>query len=513
MVKNIPIGRNPGMALIMAAFLGIAAVVCHAAPSEPRKITDQQINDVVEQTLQTDSVLPGNQIDAKTSEGIVVLTGTVNNLMAWERAAKLAEAIRGVRGVVNTIKLEVEPVSDDALQNSAVSALFYDAATNSLDFKVGAKAGVVTLDGKVQSYLEKELAVHVVKGVKGVREVKDGITVKNKANRSDFEIAADVRRIIDIDVWLDSSLIITKVKGDIVILTGEVGSYAQYQRAIARAWTAGVKSVDAEGLKIDSWAIKSGQRKETIATKTDPQIRKAVQDTFYYDPRVYSLDPKVAVDLGVVTLTGLVDNLKAKRAAEQDAKNTAGVWHVRNLLKVRPKKSTADDKIAQNVKSALLRDPFLDGYQIDARAKYGVVTLTGAVDSFYEKAEADDIASRAVGVVDVKNNIAVNYPNLVNCNLGCDLYWTNKAPYCYLDASRSPGYYTGGYTSDMAVKNSIEEKMFWNPFVKRDAITVTVENGTVTLTGEVASWVGHQVATELAFQGGAWYVKNMLEVK
>jgi osmotically-inducible protein OsmY len=29
----------------------------------------------------------------------------------------------------------------------------------------------------------------------------------------------------------------------------------------------------------------------------------------------------------------VVDNLKAKRAAEQDAKNTWGVWQVKNLLK------------------------------------------------------------------------------------------------------------------------------------------------------------------------------------
>jgi hypothetical protein len=36
----------------------------------------------------------------------------------------------------------------------------------------------------------------------------------------------------------------------------------------------------------------------------------------------------------VVTLTGTVDNLKAKRAAEQDAKNTVGVWRVTDLLKV-----------------------------------------------------------------------------------------------------------------------------------------------------------------------------------
>jgi len=44
------------------------------------------------------------------------------------------------------------------------------------------------------------------------------------------------------------------------------------------------------------------------------------------------------------------------------------------------------------------------------KAKNGVITLTGSVDSYYEKARAEDITSRANGVLNVKNNLAVSYP-------------------------------------------------------------------------------------------------------
>jgi hypothetical protein len=62
-----------------------------------------------------------------------------------------------------------------------------------------------------------------------------------------------------------------------------------------------------------------------------------------YDPRVISFNPEVNVTNGKVVLTGVVSNLKAKRAAEIDARNVVGVWKVENLLKVKGKQDLATD--------------------------------------------------------------------------------------------------------------------------------------------------------------------------
>lgn len=230
-----------------------------------------------------------------------------------------------------------------------------------------------------------------------------------------------------------------------------------------------------------------------------------------FDPRVFSLNPSVEVKNGVVTLTGAVENLKVKRAAEQDAKNTVGVRRVKNLLRVRPSKPLADDKIAQNVIAAFFRDPVLDGFEIAVKSKHGMVTLTGTVVSFYEKAEAEDVASRARGVIEVKNNLSVSYPSVADYYSGYDPYWS--FPSYYLNSS--PFSSTRPYRSDAEIKEDIEDEMFWSPWVwmHHDGITVTVTNGVATLNGTVSSWFTYNIATENAFEGGASQVINNITVK
>ena len=494
---------------IIVVALGIVSATGWAAPKDQKKMTDQQITNAIEYKLLTDSAMINNQIDAKVNDGIVTLSGMADYLMVRERAGKLAQTIRGVRGVVNTILLKPSVRPDDKIRNDVDSALSYVAATESYRLKPVVKAGVVTLSGAVQSYGERQLAMYVTKGVKGVKEVKDSIIVTNRSERPDTEIATEVKRALAIDVWLEPTFINTEVKDGVVTLSGTVGSSAQYGRASQLAWTAGVKSVHTGELKIEPWAKVSGQRKETVVTKSDPQIKQAVHDAFIYDPRVFSFNPSVDVEFGVVTLTGTVNNLKAKRAAEQDTKNTVGVWLVKNLLKVRSPKPPTDEKVAQNVKAALLRDPVVEGYPITARAMHGVVTLTGTVDSFFEKAEAEDVASRAKGAIDVKNNLKVSYPTVTYYSTGYDPYWSYQ-PYFF---NRSPYAATWPYSSDAEVKNDIEDVMFWSPWVDRDDITVKVANGVATLTGTANSWFEFNKATENAYEGGATQVYNNIAVR
>jgi len=506
-------GRQSTRALLVAACLGLASVTGWAAPREQQKMTDQQIARAVDHTLLTDSALLYDQIDTEVTEGIVTLSGTAYRLMAKDRAARIAQSIRGVRGVVNTIFLKTPLMSDDTVRQEVESALLYDAATDSYELTPAVTDGIVTLRGTVQSYLEKQLAVHVAKGVRGVQEVRDSITVRTIGKRPDSEIAAEVNRAFATSVWLATSIIAADVKAGVVTLTGTVNSAALHSRASQLAWTANVRSVDVSGLKIDPWPRASDQSNETTATKEDSEIKEAVKAAFLYDPRVFSLSPAVDVEHGVVTLTGVVDNLKAKRAAEQDAKNTVGVWRVKNLLKVRPAKPLSDDLLQQGVTLALLRDPFVDSYQITVKATNAVVTLTGTVPSYFQKAQAEDIASRANGVLSVRNNLAVSDPALVYHDLGYDPDWAYGPFYSYWDQARSSYYSTWPYLSDAEVRDDIETEMFWSPWVNSADITVEVANGVATLTGTAGSWFEYSKATESAYQGGASRVYNRIVVK
>lgn len=497
--------------IAQVAALGLASSIGWAAPA---RLTDRQITHAVERTLLSDSALPGNQIDAVTHEGIVTLSGATDNLIVKERAVKLAQSLRGVRGVLDTITLDIPVVANAVLRKNVEAALAFDVATDAYEIQPDAADGVVTLRGTVQSYLERDLSIHVARGVKGVRNVLDRIIIRHAAVRPDAEIRAEVRRSIDIDVWLAPQAITVEVKGGAVSLSGEVGSAALHERARARGWTAGVSSVNAEALYVESRATKRGQRSDAMAVRSDASIRQAVVDGFFFDPRVRSFVPGVEVESGVVTLSGLVDNLKSRRAAEQDARNTVGVRQVVNLLKVRPVRQPADSLIAANIREAFFRDPFVDGYQIDARVKRGVVTMTGNVDSYFEKVRAEDLAARGRGVVRVTNNLAVTHPDLVHHDLYADADWSDTQSYHAFansdHAVRAYGRHEGG---DAMIKSNIERELMWSPYVDRDQIVVSVDHGVATLTGTARSWPAFRAATTDALNGGASRVINLVKVE
>lgn len=502
-------GRHLVRALACAVFgsLLLQATSLQAQDNkQPEKITDKQITNAVEARFLFDNAVPWSFVDVKTDAGIVTLSGTADNLLAKDRAARIVESIKGVRAVVNNIDVQTVKRTDEEIRQDVERALLMDAAADSYELKPKVNGGVVTLTGTVQSFKEQNLALQLAKGVRGVKEVKDEIELKYKAQRPDPEIVADAQRALENDVWLNAAGIKVTANDGKVTLSGTVGSAAEKTRARTLAWVMGVQDVAAEGLKVDPLLANQMRRSPTKTVLNDEAIKKAVEDAFVADPRVFSFNPEVEVNNGIVTLTGVVDNIKAKNAAEQDAKNTLGVFSVRNYLKVRPVNPPDDDKLAQNVKQALLRDPIVESYEIDVQAGNGTVTLEGNVDSFYEKSQAEDVANRINGVVLVNNNLDVRNPAITYYNMRWDPYFHYQP------------HYTGTTTywkdrSDPEIKNDITDELFWSPFVDEDEVNVSVDNRVATLTGAVDTWNEYFAAAENAREGGAASVINRLKVE
>lgn len=63
------------------------------------------------------------------------------------------------------------------------------------------------------------------------------------------------------------------------------------------------------------------------------------------------------------------------------------------------------------------------------------------------------------------------------------------------------------------MRRDIERQLFWSPFVDENQVVVGVDAGRVTLTGTADSWRERDAAMENAFEGGAVYVENRLNVK
>ncbi len=493
------------IAVPMVFFAMLAMLTGSAVGAE--EITDMAITDAVEDEIIIDPAVSITGIDISTENGVVTLTGTVNNILAKERAEKIAETVKGVRAVVNTINV-VPPVmrSDMEIRDDITDALLDHPATESYEVSVSVEDNVVHLTGNVESWQERTLAGKVARGVKGVREVNNDINVTYEIDRTDQEIKEDVRAALEYDVLVDDALINLTVNNGEVVLTGTVGSAAEKSEAIRDAWVAGVSSVDAGELEVEGWARDPEMRADKYRTRSDSEIKEAVTNALIADPEVFSFNIRPEVEGGVVTLRGKVTSLKSRRSAAEAVRDVVGVVSVNNRLKVRTDEPFTDRRVESRVQNALVRDPYIDRYDITVDVINGVANLYGTVDSYFEKAQADDVAARVSGVVAVDNNIAVED---VSDPYLYDPYVEDWHVYDYDWYDYQPGY---TFKSDAEIKEDIESEFFWSPFVDGGDIAVTVEDGKATLTGNVDSWSEYSAATENAYEGGATWVRNELDV-
>ncbi len=504
--------HNRTMKIQLTAVLAIVvlmAVVMMPTHADAREMTDADITLVVMDALTYDPGVSGYLVDVETNNGIVVLGGSATNLMAKRRAAKLAETVKGVRSVVNTIKVKSLGRPDAEIRDDVVGALAANPATNAWEIDVAVRDGAVGLSGAVNSWYEKQLAAKIARSVRGVMEVDNKLALDYEQDRPDAEIAAEIREKLRWDELVDDALITVEVEDNEVTLGGTVGSAAERRYAISDAWVDNVERVNADALEVADWARDDRFRTNKYVPRSDDEIADALNDALFYDPRVASFDVEVAVDNGIVTLSGVVDNLKAKRAASQVANRTVGVWTVKNQLNVRPTEPVSDAMVAADVRMALLRDPYVNRYDVTVTVDDGIAHLNGEVDSYFEKAQADDVASQVSGVVAVQNNLDVqDESNALLRDPWVNYDWWDIADYNWYAIPDNRAV----VMSDQQIEELIESKFFWSPFVDSEEINVTVDAGVAILTGEVDTWSERIEATAKALEGGAVQVDNKLIV-
>lgn len=142
---------------------------------------------------------------------------------------------------------------------------------------------------------------------------------------------------------------------------------------------------------------------------TDVRIHADVLDELRWDTRVNETEVGVEVDNGVVTLTGTVESLAKKQAAERAAHHVSGVLDVANDIRVVPPGSLqrTDTDIAQAVRRALEWDVFVPQERIQSTVTNGWVTLSGTVDRWAQRVDAYQAVVRLAGVRAVVNAIIV----------------------------------------------------------------------------------------------------------
>jgi osmotically-inducible protein OsmY len=123
--------------------------------------------------------------------------------------------------------------SDEQVQLDVIDELRWDPTVGRSEIAVAAEEGVVTLAGRVDSYMKRFAAIRAAERVTGVQVVVDDIKVKlpSDAQRIDSDIAHAVAAVLTWDVEVPADRIKADVRKGLVTLDGDVDWH--YQRAAA----------------------------------------------------------------------------------------------------------------------------------------------------------------------------------------------------------------------------------------------------------------------------------------
>ena len=154
-----------------------------------QRFDDATLTATIKSKLLWNSVTEGLNIEVAAAQGVVTLKGQAKDADAKQLAGSLASNTDGVTEVNNLISVSArdtqaikeqneaqansvrEEFSDAWITSKVKSSLIYSRNLDGLNIKVDTKSGVVSLDGVVANYAEKELAVEIARNIRGVKGV------------------------------------------------------------------------------------------------------------------------------------------------------------------------------------------------------------------------------------------------------------------------------------------------------------------------------------------------------
>ena len=363
---------------------------------------DQEVIANVKQELAETEGLDGESIRVTLDDGMIALSGEVDNILAHDRAIRAATTVRGVRAIDDNLTVRPSDRPDRQIERDVETALAINPATEYWDINVVVVDGRATLDGSVESLAEKSLASRVAKGVRGVRSVQNDIVIDFPADRTDADIAHDVTELLRWNTIVDAEAIEIEVEDDVVTLSGQVDSLYEKQLAAQLAEVIGVQEVDISNLDV-RWTEGDGD----ALPGNGRELEQAVRMVLSLDPRLDAFELDIEAENGVVTLAGTVASIEARQVAGDAARGTLGVETVRNRLEVDPPE-VPDRELERRVSGALQRSPYVGDATVEVDAVDGEVYLEGEVDSWFERYVVGDAAAHVNGVVEVNNNVRVD---------------------------------------------------------------------------------------------------------
>jgi len=224
--------------------------------------SDEQLKQEVLGELRWDSRVKETEVGVTVNEGVVTLTGTVDNYAKKIAAQEAARRVVGVLDLANDlrVKLPGSLIRDDTEIARAVRyVLEWDVLVPDQRIFSTVSDGWVTLEGSVDNLREREDAERAVRFLLGVRGVSNELVVSEQGVEPE-EVRAVIEEALERRAERAAAHIKVTVDDGAVTLAGSVRSWAE-KRAImgAVSHAPGVRTVH-DHLRINPYQAAAGSQ-------------------------------------------------------------------------------------------------------------------------------------------------------------------------------------------------------------------------------------------------------------
>ena len=178
-------------------------------------------------------------IGVTAKDGVVALTGHVDNYMQKNAAEAAAGRVKGVKAVAEELEVRYpfdSKRSDEDIAAAAVDRLSWSVSVPKDAAKIKVQDGWVTLSGEVEWHYQKTAAADDVRSLHGVVGVSNNITIKPTVNTAD--VSDSIRKALHRSWLFDVDTVHVTANGGKIKLTGSVDSWHDKEVAETTAWAA-----------------------------------------------------------------------------------------------------------------------------------------------------------------------------------------------------------------------------------------------------------------------------------
>lgn len=169
----------------MKVFAAVTAAVLLTGTSVRASETDERIESSAKESYVFKTYLKDDAIKTQARNGVVTLTGTVAEESHKALANETVVNLPGVERVDNQLQLKGPAEESDGWISMQVKySLLYNRHVSGINTKVFVTDGIVTLQGEANSQAQKDLAGEYAKDIKGVKDVKNELTIAKEPQKS-----------------------------------------------------------------------------------------------------------------------------------------------------------------------------------------------------------------------------------------------------------------------------------------------------------------------------------------